>query len=76
MAEIQVERTRKSSAAGWAIIVLVLVAVLGAGWYFMMGPGVTTRPDMPGTVETNPQSPAAPTAGPEGSVQPNPPTAP
>ena len=47
MAEIQVERTKKSGATGWVIIVLVLVALLGAGWYFMMGPGATTNPDVP-----------------------------
>lgn len=46
MAEIQVERTRTRSATGWAILVGVLVALLGAGWYFVMGPGATTQADL------------------------------
>jgi hypothetical protein len=47
MAEIQVERTKKSSAKGW-VILIVLVALLGAGWYFMMGPGAAMTADMMG----------------------------
>jgi len=76
MAEIQVERTKKSSATGWAIILVVLVAVLGAGWYFTLGPGATARPDLPGAVEQAPEEPAAPTSGAEGAVTPTPPAAP
>jgi hypothetical protein len=76
MAEIQVERRKKSSATGWAIILVVLVAVLGAGWYFTLGPGATTRADLPGAVPEAPQDPAAPTSGAEGSVTPAPPATP
>jgi hypothetical protein len=68
MAEIQVERTKKSSATGWTIIVLVLVALLGAGWYFAMGPGAALVPDLPGSPSD--QAPAQPTGGAEGAVTP------
>ena len=51
MAEIQVERRKKSSATGWAIILLILVALVGAGWYFTMGPGATTNPDLPAATQ-------------------------
>lgn len=75
MAEIQVERRRTSSATGWTIIVLVLVALLGAGWYFTMGPGASTGADMeelrPGGAAGS--TPAAPTTGAEGTVTPAPP---
>lgn len=74
MAEIQVERRRTSSATGWTIIVLVLVALLGAGWYFTMGPGASPQADMeelrPGGPATS--IPAAPTTGAEGTVTPAP----
>jgi hypothetical protein len=43
MAEIQVER-KPQHRTGWLVGLLLLVAVLGAGWYFMMGPGVGTIP--------------------------------
>jgi hypothetical protein len=43
MAEIQVERKPKSGA-GWLLGLLLLIAVLGAGWYFTMGPGAGTGP--------------------------------
>ena len=43
MAEIQVERKPRSHA-GLLLGLLLLVAVLGAGWYFTMGPGVGTSP--------------------------------
>ena len=67
MAEIQVERRKKSSATGWAIILFVLVALLGAGWYFTMGPGATTNPDLPAA------TPGA-GSGAEGGPAPPPPT--
>jgi hypothetical protein len=67
MAEIQVERRKKSSATGWAIIVIVLVALLGAGWYFTMGPGATTQPDLPGVEQVPPGTPP-PTTGAEEEV--------
>jgi hypothetical protein len=70
MAEIQVERTKKSSATAWAIILVVLVAVLGAGWYFTMGPGVT--PDLPGA-EQAPGTAPTPGSGAEGAPAPTPP---
>ena len=46
MAEIQVERRKTNSATGWVVILVVLVALLGAGWYFMMGPGASTGADI------------------------------
>jgi hypothetical protein len=78
MVEIQVERTSSSATKAWAIIALVLVALLGAGWYFTMGPGATTRPDLPGAMPSgpSPEPPAAPTTGAEGAVEPAPPAAP
>ena len=72
MAEIQVERTKKSSATAWAIVLVVLVAMLGAGWYFTMGPGATTRPDLPGT-EQAPVTAPTPGSGAEGAPAPAPP---
>ena len=67
MAEIQVERKPKSHA-GWLLGLLLLIAVLGAGWYFTMGPGAgagtvdegaDTEPpaSMPGP-QAPPQTPA------------------
>jgi len=58
MAEIQVERTKKSRTTGWVVLFVVLVALLGAGWYFTMGPGATTRPDLPGVAPA--EAPAVP----------------
>ena len=66
MAEIQVERRKKSSATGWAIILLILVALVGAGWYFTMGPGATTNPDLPAATQ-------GPGSGAEGGSAPPPP---
>ena len=72
MAEIQVERKPRSHA-GWLLGLLLLVAVLGAGWYFTMGPGAGTvqmneEPDMqpPASMPTRPAPPpqAAPAPGP------------
>ena len=38
MAEIQIER-KKKGVGGWVLGVLFLLVLLGAGWYYMMGPG-------------------------------------
>ena len=42
MAEIQVERTKKGAGAGWLVGLLLLAVLVGAGWYFTMGPGRET----------------------------------
>jgi hypothetical protein len=39
MAEIDIERKPKSGGWSWALGVLLLLVVAGAGWYFFMGPG-------------------------------------
>ena len=79
MAEIQVER-KPQSRTGLVVAMLLLVAVLGAGWYFMMGPGavpvgVDDGPDIqqpaPGSSPYSlpPPTPPGPTAGPEMAPQ-------
>ena len=71
MAEIQVERRSSSSAKGWAIILLVLVALLGAGWFYTMGPGATTNPDLPpGVAPAEAPAVPAPTTEPPGTTAP------
>ena len=55
MAEIQVERKPRSHA-GWVLGLLLLVAVLGAGWYFTMGPGAGTLDRDQGADMTPPAS--------------------
>lgn len=74
MAEIQVERRRTSSATGWAILIVVLVALLGAGWYFVLGPGATTRPDLgtttPGGTTTTPYTNPSPVPAPTPATPP------
>lgn len=69
MAEIQVERKRSRAGAGWAVGLLLLVALLGAGWYFTMGPGAGTTigddPDIqsPAGGQYSPTGPSAPPTG-------------
>jgi hypothetical protein len=82
MAEIQVERKPKSHA-GWLLGLLLLIAVLGAGWYFTMGPGAGTGPlddgpDLePPASAPGPQAPATPgTRPPETETDPAPEQAP
>ena len=72
MAEIQVERTKKSSATARVIIFLVIVALLGAGWFFMMGPGAGQGADMTTPAVSEPQSPPPPAGLHPGSLQPLP----
>ena len=71
MAEIQVERKPRSHA-GLILGLLLLVAVLGAGWYFTMGPGAGTMDaDGPDVVEEAPaSSPSAPPPPPPSSPAP------
>jgi hypothetical protein len=57
MAEIQVER-RKRSGMGRAIIALVVVVLLGAGWFFTMGPGATSGDLGPATPGAETPAPA------------------
>jgi hypothetical protein len=78
MAEIQVERKPRSHA-GWLLGLLLLIAVLGAGWYFTMGPGAGTGTLDEGTDLEPPASmpgPQAPAQAPAEPSTPPPGTAP
>ena len=73
MAEIQVERKPRSHAA-WLLGLLLLVVLLGAGWYIATGPGVGATLDRGADVEEPPASmpytpppPPAPAPQPDGA---------
>jgi hypothetical protein len=74
MAEIQVERKPRSHA-GWLLGLLLLVVLLGAGWYIATGPGIgAARLEEGADVEEPPASmpylpppPPAPAPQPDGA---------
>lgn len=39
MAEIHLERKKGPGAGAWVLGILLVLVLLGAGWYFAMGPG-------------------------------------
>lgn len=66
MAEIQIERRPRSNGAAWALGVLLVLILLGAGWYFGMGPGTAVL-DRDDAVEP---VPSAPQTAPDGMAPP------
>ena len=44
MAEIDIQRKQKPSPLSWALGVILLVLVVGVGWYLADTPGVETLP--------------------------------
>lgn len=41
MAEIDIERKSRRGGWSWALLILVILAIAAAAWYFLAGPGMT-----------------------------------